>query len=580
MKLTRPLTAGIGAAALACAVVFFTRAPKNGIGAYRFEPHRQEPVDAELGRFSVPERRGREGSRSIQLAFVRFKSTAENPGSPIVYLAGGPGGSGISTARGTRFPLFMALREHADVIAFDQRGTGMLGFEELDCDERFLIPLDEPAERKQAGRIIAKATHGCIERLRASGVDLSAYNTRESAADLAALRDFLGVEKISLWGISYGTHLALATARYHEEIIDRMILAGIEGPAETYKLPRHQQDLIEEIARIARKDPAVSAVVPDPLGSIEKLLAELSAEPKTVRLAHPLTGKEEAMRVGAFDLQFALASMLRGPDAFGAMVDVIARLEQGDWVPLALAAARMRTGEGLHGMTLAMDCSSGASADRLNRIAREAGGTLLGDAINAPFPEVCEGQGIEDAGDAFREPVVSNLPVLLISGTLDGRTPVANGRAAAVGLVNAHHLILEGAGHGDPLFLSSPKILEAMHAFLRGEPVPYDRIALAPVRLVTPRRVIPLDEAALTRYVGDYRIGDNDVRRVLQVGGLLWTMRTGGPPFPIRPVSETEFFYEGSASRLTFTFGTDGEVTEMVMYANGRGEGVPAPRVR
>src|SRR3546814_18583991 len=44
--------------------------------------------------------------------------------SDLVYLAGGPGGSGISAAEGPRFELFMALREVADVIALDQRGTG------------------------------------------------------------------------------------------------------------------------------------------------------------------------------------------------------------------------------------------------------------------------------------------------------------------------------------------------------------------------------------------------------------------------------------------------------------------------
>jgi pimeloyl-ACP methyl ester carboxylesterase len=79
----------------------------------------------------------------IELAFVRFKSTAKNPGPPIVYLAGGSGGSGIGAARGSRFPLFMALREIADVIAFDQsgcrdqsrsadrkRGSGLLGVDE------------------------------------------------------------------------------------------------------------------------------------------------------------------------------------------------------------------------------------------------------------------------------------------------------------------------------------------------------------------------------------------------------------------------------------------------------------------
>src|SRR5215510_11785865 len=91
---------------------------------YTFENDKKEKVDAEFGTLLVPENRSNPESNLIELAFVRFKSTAKNPGPPIVYLAGGPGGSGIFTAKGSRFPLFMAFREIADVIAFDQRGTG------------------------------------------------------------------------------------------------------------------------------------------------------------------------------------------------------------------------------------------------------------------------------------------------------------------------------------------------------------------------------------------------------------------------------------------------------------------------
>jgi pimeloyl-ACP methyl ester carboxylesterase len=88
---------------------------------YTFENSKGEKVESEFGTLLVPEKRSNPDSNLIELAFVRFKSTAKNPGAPIVYLAGGPGGSGIGTAMGSRFPLFMALREIGDVIAFDQR---------------------------------------------------------------------------------------------------------------------------------------------------------------------------------------------------------------------------------------------------------------------------------------------------------------------------------------------------------------------------------------------------------------------------------------------------------------------------
>src|SRR4051812_49221940 len=94
------------------------------------EPHLFEAADgtkveAELGRLPVPQNRSKPSGRQIELAFVRFRSTTAIPGPPIVYLAGGPGGSGIATASGPRFHQFMAMREVADVIALDQRGVGL-----------------------------------------------------------------------------------------------------------------------------------------------------------------------------------------------------------------------------------------------------------------------------------------------------------------------------------------------------------------------------------------------------------------------------------------------------------------------
>ncbi|MEO1336229.1 MAG: alpha/beta fold hydrolase, partial [Myxococcota bacterium] len=380
----------------------------DGIEAYRFKADNGETVDAEWGRFSVPENRNRQDSRTLQLSFVRFRSTHPNPGPPIVYLAGGPGGSGIQTARGPRFALFMAMRAHADVIAFDQRGTGMSGREALDCQTPYALPFDQPLSRSGLASSIRQATRTCLEKHRAEGIDLDGYTTQQSAADLDALRKFLGASKLSLWAISYGTHLALATAKYHPQIVHRMILAGVEGPDHTYKMPNDQQIMLEEIAKHAATDAAVVERMPDLMASIRRLLAELASAPKTVMLADPMSAKAGPVVVGATDLQLVLAHMLGGPAAFAAMPDLVWRLEQGDWTALAVLAASSRRGQGLHGMSLAMDCASGASSSRRARIAQQAANTLLEDIINAPMPDVCEGLGLPRLSDAFRAPIRSD----------------------------------------------------------------------------------------------------------------------------------------------------------------------------
>src|SRR5215204_2647097 len=154
--------------------------PKPGtlkLKPYTFENDKGEKLESEFGTLLVPENRSDPQSNLIELAFVRFKSTAKNPGPPIVYLAGGPGGSGIGTARGSRFPLFMALREIADVIAFDQRATGF-SKPNLTCLNRLALPLDVAPSRAAVINELRANSRDCafywhdIQR-----VDLTAYNS-------------------------------------------------------------------------------------------------------------------------------------------------------------------------------------------------------------------------------------------------------------------------------------------------------------------------------------------------------------------------------------------------------------------
>jgi pimeloyl-ACP methyl ester carboxylesterase len=548
--------------------------PAASFKPHEFKPDAGDVVAAELGELSVPESRTKPGSRPITLRFVRFKSTATKPGHPIVYLAGGPGGSGIDAAKGSRFPLFMAMREFGDVIAFDQRGTG---FSEPDtrCSEQYIVDPSSPLSREKAGAAMGEALSKCLAKL--PGVDLTALNTRESAADLADLRKALGAEKLVLWGISYGTHLAIATMRDHGAIIDRVILAGIEGPDETYKLPSDQQTLMEEIARLASKEPTVRERVPDLLGAITRISAELEARPKKVMLAHP-SGMSAEIALGKLDLQSVLANMLQGPESFAAMPDLVGRVDRGDWTGLALATMRTRMGRLPSAMTVAMDCASGISDARRAVIREEASRTLLGDAINMPFPEICTSVKVPDLGDAFRAPLRTDIPALLISGTLDGRTRPRQAEELRRGMPRAVHLVIEGAGHSDPLFLSSPKILEAMKRFMRGKDIGERFIELPPVEFVPPREVVTLSDEELAAFVGSYRIDAESKRSVVKAGSLLYTVRDGNPPFPIRPMSATEFFYEGSPGTVRFEKDGAGKLTAMV-FTGADGKAHRSPRM-
>jgi pimeloyl-ACP methyl ester carboxylesterase len=451
---------------------------------YTFETNdKKEKVDAEFGTLFVPEKRSDLESNLIELAFVRFKSTAKNPGPPIVYLAGGPGGSGIGTARGSRFPLFMALREIADVIAFDQRGTGF-SKPNLTCLNRLALPLDVPPTREAAIKQLRENSNDCafywhnVQR-----VDLTGYNTNESADDLEDLRKALGANQISLWSISYGTHLAFAAMRRHPKSIHRAILAGTEGPDHTYKLPSNIQKHLEDLAAVIKADPEVGKEIPDFLGLMKSVFDRLDAKPETVEITDSRTKVKVKVIVNKFVMQYIVANNI-GTTVTARFPALFYRASNGDFTNPAqvwLDESRSEIGSA---MSYMMDCASGQTAARRELIAREAKGTLLDDIFNFPFPEVCTAWNAPDLGDAFRAPLKSDVPVLFISGTLDARTPISNAEEYRKGFSNSTHMIIEGAVHSDPLFLSSPKIKEGMMEFLKGQPVTTTKIQAPPMKFV------------------------------------------------------------------------------------------------
>ena len=64
----------------------------------------------------------------------------------------------------------------------------------------------------------------------ATGVDLAAYNTTENAADIADLRVALGIDSWNVYGVSYGSRLALTVLRDHPQGIRSVVLDSVSPP--------------------------------------------------------------------------------------------------------------------------------------------------------------------------------------------------------------------------------------------------------------------------------------------------------------------------------------------------------------
>ena len=415
------------------------QSPNVTFEPYTFKAQNGQNVEAELGTLTVPEIRKKDNGKTLKLKFVRFKSTNPKPGSPIVYLAGGPGGSGIGTARGSRFELFMAMREIGDVIAFDQRGTG-ISDKPIPFEEYWTYPLDQPLEQEKAYQIISDFTKKARQFWEENGVDLAAYNTNESADDLNDLRLALGAKKISLWSISYGSHLALVTMKRHEDHLDRVILAGVEGLDDTVKLPSDTQRLLEKIDELIKSDAKAKQAYPNFLADLESLLQRVAESPVMVKTTHPVTKQEIEIATGKLELQILFSWSLRGPSLFSRLPFQVKQMLNGNFSHITNWLAYTHGGD-ISAMSTAMDVASGISLERKARIAKEAKSTLLSDAINFGYMAHHEALKDLDLGEDFRKPVISKLPVLCISGTLDGRTAPGNAINVLHTLPNGHHLL-------------------------------------------------------------------------------------------------------------------------------------------
>jgi pimeloyl-ACP methyl ester carboxylesterase len=390
-----------------------------------------ETVPVELGRFSVPANRRRPESGTLTLRFVRFRSTAEKPGAPIVFLAGGPGDAATRAFRGMPRPFLDALRAIADVVAFDQRGTGTSEPRAL-CPPGGPAPLEIPLTPDGLAASLRDRLLTCMTRLAGEGVDVGGLTTEESADDVAALRIAIEAPQLRLLAGSYGTHLALAVARRHPSAVARMALLGVEGPDDTLKLPERIDGVLAEI----------DAAHPGLLASVRTLLGRLAETPWTKTLPNG-----QRVTVGAWDLQRRIAESLSTVRAIEALPAALAGMMDGDYSDLVRWTIPFRAGRPLNVMNLAMDCASFASRERLARVRAQAPASVLGGAMNFPLPDICDVPGLPRLDESFRAPLSSGVPALLVAGTWDGRTPPANARAAAASLAQAELLIVPRASH-------------------------------------------------------------------------------------------------------------------------------------
>ncbi|MES5825194.1 alpha/beta fold hydrolase [Streptomyces sp. RG80] len=155
---------------------------------------------------------GTPGRLSLKVAAA---DNTDAPKGVLLFLTGGPGQPGVPFVQRVTERLKPVLKDYR-LVMLDQRGTG---------DNALRCPgLQEQMGSSDLTSPTPDAVRSCAGAL---GPARRFYATNDTVADLELLRRALGVRKLTLDGVSYGTYTAERYALAHPSRVARLVLDSV-----------------------------------------------------------------------------------------------------------------------------------------------------------------------------------------------------------------------------------------------------------------------------------------------------------------------------------------------------------------
>ncbi|MBN1265585.1 MAG: alpha/beta hydrolase [Anaerolineales bacterium] len=422
----------------------------------------------ECGLVTVPEDHANPNGPTIKLPVAIIHSTGSNHASdPLLFIDGGPGGRSLDSMSSWLESINFLLAER-DIIFFDQRGTGY-SQPALTCEE-----MDQATTLENV--FDPERAIECRDRLLEEGINLSVYTSIQNAADIAALREKLGIEEWNLYGVSYGSRVALTVLRDHPQGVRSAILDALT-PVENNLLledAANANAALQAVFQACQADFVCRMVYPDLELVYTELVRELAAHPVELVITHPKTGQMKIEQLDGAAFNGYVIDSLAIPETSGTP-GLIYEAQAGNFNPViaSMESAWEHLEENRElkasiGLQLAAICGEEAPfmtpeafalmleeyPPEFNLMAKSAG--LL--------YSVCQSWGISPAESIQNEPVYSDLPVLILAGQYDAaRTPAEVKRAAEA---LSHSTVIEFPGAGHAVILSGSCPLSIINQFL------------------------------------------------------------------------------------------------------------------
>ena len=385
-------------------------------------------IEAKCGRLEVPENPAEPAGRKISLFVAVVPAQGRDPApDAFTFLAGGPG-QAATTAFVDLSQAFASIGRDRDVVLLDQRGTGKSG--PLECAQEEDLLGVSPADEQ-----LIASTESCLKTLQA---DPRYYTTSLAVDDLERVRRALGYSQLNVYGGSYGTRVGLHYLRKYPASVRTLILDGVVaadmslGPG----IALAAQDALENMFRRC----AATEVCQEKFGDLPiqftALQDALRNAPLRVSLPHPVSGLPHDVEFDYNRFAVAVRLLSYAPESVALMPLLLHQAATGNYlVPLAAQAVMIE--ESLSqalsfGMHNSVVCTEDVPFYQAGTIDREAlRATYLGESQLELLENICRIWPAGVIDDDFKTPVVSDLPILLLSGSADPVTPPAYAERAA-----------------------------------------------------------------------------------------------------------------------------------------------------
>jgi pimeloyl-ACP methyl ester carboxylesterase len=414
------------------------------------------PGSARCGTISVPERHEDPGGARVVLPVVTL-----DPGEgfarpdPVLFLQGGPGVDALAAAATiSELPI---AGSHL-VVIIGQRGSPGAD-PSFDCPETGQVVVDRYAAdlgTDGSRESYREAVRACFRRIAADGHAFDAYDSAKSADDLESARRALGHGEWNVYGVSYGTRLALELVRRHPGGVRSVVLDSVYPPeVDPYSaaMPNALRAFSELEAACAAAE-ACSAAHPDLLGRVAAMYQRLEAAPVDVTVPHPATGEPTTVRWDGDRAVRSAMSALYSSELIGLLPFLLASFEDGDF-DLATTTYLQLVESGFadlaEGLFLAVQCRERApfaQLDALQDQRSEQPAWLRASVADGETLEECDAWDADPADASIARPVTGEVPALVLAGRFDPVTPPSWGRAVAEAQARSWFVEFPAYSHG------------------------------------------------------------------------------------------------------------------------------------